>query len=71
MPYEIPFTVAAAASSVRRQCRIRSVATGSGSSKVQPLPFSADGDVLGEGSARFEMRAGVLRVVRGPALAAV
>jgi len=38
---------------------------------VQSLPFSADGDVLGEGSARFEMRPGVLRVVRGPALAAV
>ncbi len=36
-----------------------------------PLPFSADGDVLGEAPARFEIRPDALRVVRGPALAAV
>jgi diacylglycerol kinase (ATP) len=38
---------------------------------VTPLPFSADGDVLGEGHAQFEIRSDALRVVRGPALAAV
>jgi diacylglycerol kinase (ATP) len=38
---------------------------------LTPLPFSADGDVLGEGPARFEIRPNALRVVRGPALAAV
>jgi len=36
-----------------------------------PLPFSADGDVLGESPARFEIRADALRIVRGPGLAAV
>ena len=39
-------------------------------SAVQSLPFSADGDVLGDAPATFTVQPGALRVVRGPAPAA-
>ncbi|MBL8852019.1 MAG: hypothetical protein JNG89_20265, partial [Planctomycetaceae bacterium] len=45
---------------VWRQCRTLQIIS------REPLPFSADGDVLGDAPARFETRPAALRAVRGP-----
>jgi diacylglycerol kinase (ATP) len=47
---------------VWRKCRSVEIAS------VHPLPFSADGDVLGYAPGKFIVRPGAVRVVRGPIL---